>query len=119
MPRVRTGPTRRRRHKKILKQAKGYWGGRHRLVKTAKETLMRAGNYAWRDRRRKKRDFRRLWIARINAAARQRGLPYSQFAGGLRKAQIDLNRKMLAHLAMEDPQAFDAVFAKAQAALGN
>ena len=80
---------------------------------------MRAGNYAWRDRRRKKRDFRRLWIARINAAARQRGLTYSQLAGGLRKAQIALNRKMLAHLAMEDPEAFDAVFDKAQAALSN
>lgn len=119
MPRVKTGPTRRRRHKKILKQAKGYWGGRHRLIKSAKETLMRAGNYAWRDRRRKKRDFRRLWISRINAAARQRGLPYGQFAGGLRKAGIGLNRKMLAHLAVEDPEAFDAVFVQAQAALSN
>ena len=78
---------------------------------------MRAGNYAWRDRRQKKRNFRRLWIARINAAARQRGLTYSEFANGLRKANINLNRKMLAHLAMEDPQAFDAVFEQAQAAL--
>ena len=119
MPRVKTGPYRRRRHKKILKQAKGYWGGRHRLVKTAKETLMRAGNYAWRDRRQRKRNFRRLWIARINAAARQRGLTYSEFANGLRKANIDLNRKMLAHLAMEDPKAFDAIFAQVQAAIGN
>ena len=117
MPRVKTGPTRRRRHKKVLKQAKGYWGGRHRLFKSAKETVMRAGNYAWRDRRRRKRDFRRLWIARINAAARERGLTYSEFANGLRKANINLNRKMLAHLAMEDPQAFDAVFEQAQAAL--
>ncbi len=119
MPRVRTGPTRRRRHKKILKQAKGYWGGRHRLVKTAKESVMRAGNYAWRDRRRKKRDFRRLWISRINAAARQRGLSYSQLVGGLRKAQIEINRKMLAHLAMEDPEAFGAVVEKAQAVVSS
>ena len=117
MPRVRTGPTRRRRHKKLLKAAKGYWGGRHRYVGAAKETLMRAGNYAWRDRRAKKRDFRRLWIARINAACRQRGLSYSEFAGGLRKADIEINRKMLAHLAVEDPEAFDTVFEQAQAAL--
>ena len=119
MPRVKTGLTRRRRHKKILKQAKGYWGGRHRLVKTAKETLMRAGNYAWRDRRRRKRDFRRLWICRINAAARQRGLSYSQLFGGLRKAHIEINRKMLAHLAVEDPEAFDAVIEKAQAVVSS
>ena len=117
MPRVKTGVTRRRRHKKILKAAKGYWGGRHRLVKSAKETLMRAGNYAWRDRRTKKRNFRRLWIARINAATRQRGLRYSEFAGGLRKAGIEIDRKMLAHLALEDHEAFDAVFEQAQAAL--
>ena len=118
MPRTKTGPTRRRRHKKLLKQAKGYWGGRHRLIGPAKETLMRAGNYAWRDRRVKKRDFRRLWIARINAAARQRGLTYSQLAGGLRKAGVELDRKVLAHLAVEDPQAFDAVVAQAKTALG-
>jgi len=117
MPRTKTGPTRRRRHKKILKQAKGYWGGRHRLIGPAKETLMRAGNYAWRDRRARKRDFRRLWIARINAAARQRGLTYSQLTDGLRKAGVELNRKMLAHLAVEEPQAFDAVVEQAKAAV--
>ena len=117
MPRVKTGPTRRRRHKRILKAAKGYWGGRHRQIGPAKETLMRAGNYAWRHRRAKKRDLRRLWIARINAACRQRGLTYSQFAGGLQKAGIGLNRKILAHLAVEDPEAFDVVFEQAQAAL--
>ncbi len=117
MPRTKTGPTRRRRHKKILKQAKGYWGSRHRLFSSAKETLMRAGNYAWRDRRLKKRDFRRLWIARINAAARQRGLTYSQLAGGLCKADVELNRKILAHLAVAEPQAFDAVVAEAKTAL--
>ena len=117
MPRVKTGPTRRRRHKKILKAAKGYWGGRHRLVKSAKETVMRAGNYAWRDRRTKKRNFRQLWLVRINAAVRQRGMSYSQFAGGLRKAGVEVNRKMLAHLAVEEPEAFDAVVEKAKAAL--
>ena len=117
MPRVKTGPTRRRRHKRILKQAKGYWGGRHRLFGSAKETVMRAGNYAWRDRRAKKRDFRRLWITRINAAARQHGLNYSQFMGGLRKAGVEIDRKMLAHLAVEEPQAFDAVIDEAQRAL--
>ena len=117
MPRANSSVPRHRRHRKIVKQAKGYWGGRHRLVKTAKETLMRAGNYAWRDRRLNKRNFRRLWTVRINAAARQRGLPYSRFAGGLRKAGIELNRKMLAHLATQDPAAFDVVFEQAQAAL--
>ena len=117
MPRTKTGPTRRRRHKTELKQATGYWGGRHRFFGRAKETLMRAGNYAWRDRRVKKRDFRRLWIARINAAARQRGLTYSQLAGGLRKADVALDRKVLAHLAVEEPQAFDAVVERVKAAL--
>ena len=117
MPRTKTGPTRRRRHKRVLKQAKGYWGGRSRLFGNAKETLIRAGNYAWRDRRVKKRDFRRLWIARINAAARQRGLTYSQLAGGLRKAGVALDRKMLAHLAVVEPQAFDAVVEQAKAAI--
>ncbi len=116
MPRVRTGIVRRRRHNKVLKAAKGYWGGRHRLIRTAKTALMRAGMSAWRDRRRKKRDFRRLWIARINAAARMRGLTYSKLAGLLRKADIALNRPMLAHLAVEDPQAFDAVVEQAKAA---
>ncbi len=117
MPRTKTGPTRRRRHKKVLKQAKGYWGGRHRFFGSAKETLMRAGNYAWRDRRVRKRDFRRLWIARINAAARQRGLTYSQLTGGLRKAGVELDRKILAHLAVAEPQAFDAVVEQAKAVL--
>lgn len=117
MPRVKTGYIRRRRHKKILKATKGYWGGRHRLIRTAKTAVMRAGMSAWRDRRRKKRDFRRLWIVRINAAARQRGITYSRLAGALRKAGIGLDRKTLAYLALEDPQAFDAVVEKARAAL--
>ena len=115
MPRVKTGIVRRRRHNKVLKAAKGYWGGRHRLIRTAKTAIMRAGMSAWRDRRRKKRDYRRLWIARINAAARMRGLTYSKLAGLLRKAGIALNRPMLAHLAVVDPQAFDAVVERAKA----
>ena len=115
MPRVKTGIVRRRRHNKVLKAAKGYWGGRHRLIRTAKTAIMRAGMSAWRDRRRKKRDFRRLWIARINAAARMRGLTYSRLAGLLRKAGILINRPMLAHLAVADPQAFDAVVEQAKA----
>jgi large subunit ribosomal protein L20 len=115
MSRVKTGFVRRRHHNKVLKAAKGYWGGRHRLIRTAKTAIMRAGMSAWRDRRRKKREYRRLWTARINAAARQRGLTYSKLAGLLRKANIGLNRPMLAHLALEDPQAFDAVVEKALA----
>ena len=115
MPRVKTGFVRRRRHNKVLKAAKGFWGGRHRLIRTAKTAVMRAGMSAWRDRRRKKRLFRALWIARINAAARQRGLTYSRLAGLLRKAGIVINRPMLANLAVEDPQAFDAVVEKAKA----
>lgn len=113
MPRVKTGPIRRRRHKKILKLAKGYVGGRRRLFKTAKETVMRAGNYAYAHRRLRKRDFRRLWIARINAAARMHGLNYSRLMGGLRKAEIALNRKMLAEMAVSDPEGFKAVIEKA------
>ncbi|HEY3398771.1 MAG TPA: 50S ribosomal protein L20 [Armatimonadota bacterium] len=116
MPRVKTGFVRRQRHKKVLKAAKGYFSGRRRLIRTAKTAVMRAGMAAWRDRRRKKRDFRRLWIARINAAARMRGLTYSKFAGLLRKAGIALNRPMLAQMAVDDPQAFDAVVEQARAA---
>jgi large subunit ribosomal protein L20 len=115
MPRVKTGIVRRRRHNKVLKACKGYFSGRHRLIRTAKTAVMRAGMSAWRDRRRKKRLYRALWIARINAAARQRGVTYSKLAGALRKADIRLNRPMLAHLALEDPQAFDAVVEKALA----
>ena len=115
MPRVKTGIVRRRKHHKVLKAAKGYWGGRHRLIRTAKTAIMRAGMSAWRDRRRKKREFRALWIQRINAAARQRGVTYSKLAGALRKANIGLNRPMLAQIALEDPAAFDAVVEKALA----
>lgn len=117
MSRVKRGPVARRRRKRILKAAKGFVGGRNRFYKNAKETLMRARNYAYRDRRVRKREFRALWIARINAAARAHGLNYSTFTHGLRKANIGLNRKVLAHLAYEDPQAFAAVAAKVKAAL--
>ena len=118
MARVKRGYVARRRRKKVLRAAKGYVGGRRRLFKTAKETLMRALNYAYRDRRVRKREFRALWIARINAAARANGINYSQFMGGLKRAGIELNRKVLAHLAYDDPRAFQAVVLKVKEALG-
>ncbi len=116
MPRAKTGFVRRRRHKKILKLAKGYWGLRSRSFRKARETLFAAGNYAYRDRRRRKRDFRRLWIVRINAACRQHGLKYSTFIHGLKKAGVGLDRKVLADLAVRDPQAFAALVQQAKAA---
>jgi large subunit ribosomal protein L20 len=106
MPRARKGVAAHQRHKKIRDQAKGYWGARHRWIRPAKETTMRALAYAYRDRRQRKRDFRRLWIARINAAARSHGLSYSRFAEGLRKAGVEIDRKMLADLAVKDEAAF-------------
>jgi len=106
MSRVKRGVTTHRRHKKVLDEAKGYWGGRHRLYKTAKEAVMHARQYAYRDRRNRKRDFRRLWIVRINAACRQYGILYSQFIDALKKAGIELNRKVLADIAVRDPAAF-------------
>ena len=109
MARVRRGTVARRRRKKVLKAAKGYVGGRHRLFKTANETLTRAGAFAWRHRRLRKRDFRRLWNARINAAARMNGTNYSRLMGGLRRAGVRLNRKMLAQMAYDDPAAFTQV----------
>jgi large subunit ribosomal protein L20 len=118
MARVKRGFAARHRRKKILKAAKGYVGGRHRLYKNAKETVMRARNYAYRDRRVRKRQFRALWIARINAAVRAEGLTYSKFIAGLKKANIVLNRKILAYLAYEDPKAFAAVVAKVKTILG-
>jgi len=117
MPRVKRGFVARRRRKKILKAAKGSVGGRRTLFKTAKETVMRGRNYAYRDRRVHKRQIRGLWIARINAAVRAHGMNYSTFANGLKKANIVLNRKMLAQLAYDDPQAFAAVVEKVKAAL--
>ncbi len=107
----------RRRRKKILKLAKGYRGARHRLYRTAREAVMHAGQYAYRDRRVRKRDFRKLWIARVNAAARNAGMTYSRFMQGLRRAGVDLNRKMLADMAVSDPEAFAKVVEQAKAAL--
>lgn len=115
--RTKKGAARSQARKRLLRRAKGFVGGRHRLLRTAKETLLRAGAFAFRDRRRKKRDFRRLWIIRLNAAARMRGLRYSEFIHGLDKADIHLNRKMLSEMAIHDPAAFDAVVAEVKQAL--
>jgi large subunit ribosomal protein L20 len=109
MPRVKRGSKARQRRKKVLKAAKGYRGGQSRLFKTASISVNRARTYAYRDRRARKRDFRRLWIIRINAAARENGLSYSQLMGGLHKAGIDLDRKILAEMAVSDPTAFAQV----------
>jgi large subunit ribosomal protein L20 len=97
---------RRRRRKKVLKQAKGYWGRKHSSYRLANEQLMRSGNYAYRDRRRRKREMRRLWIVRINAAARREGMSYSELIHGLSEAGVEVNRKMLADIAVRDPEAF-------------
>lgn len=107
----------RKRHKKILKAAKGYWGNKSRNYRRAKEALLKAWSYAYRDRRQRKRDFRRLWISRINAAVRLHGLSYSQFMYGLKKAGVEMDRKVLADIAVRDPRAFQAVVEKARAAL--
>tara|TARA_B110000263_G_scaffold74064_1_gene64709 strand:- start:909 stop:1256 length:348 start_codon:yes stop_codon:yes gene_type:complete len=112
MPRANSSVPKHRRHRKLVKQAKGYYGARSRNFKTAKDAVEKAGLYAYRDRRQKKRQFRRLWIIRINAAARQHGLSYSQFISGLKAKGIDLDRKVLAGLAMNEPNSF-AELAKA------
>ena len=106
MPRATNSPATRRRRKRILKQAKGFVGGRRKLYKTARESVERSLQYAYRDRRTRKRDFRRLWIVRINAAARRNGMSYSQFIHGLNEAGIQIDRKMLADLAVRDEEAF-------------
>ncbi len=113
MARVKRGNVARKRRKKILNLAKGFRGSHSRLFRTANQQVMKALRHAYRDRRRRKRDFRRLWIVRINAAARQEGLSYSQLMGKLRQADIQLNRKMLAQLAIDDPAAFTKVVATA------
>jgi large subunit ribosomal protein L20 len=118
MPRVRCAPASRARRRKIMKAAKGFVGGRSRTLKMAKETLERALCYAYRDRRTKKRDFRRLWIARINAGSRLNGMPYNRFIEGLKKAEIALDRKVLSDLAIVDPKAFTSIVQQAKAALG-
>ena len=106
MPRANSSVPRHRRHRKVVKQAKGYYGARSRNFKAAKDAVEKAGLYAYRDRRQRKRQFRRLWIIRINAAARQNGLSYSQFIAKLKAKEVDLDRKVLADLAMNEPEAF-------------
>ena len=119
MPRTTNTHKHHAKRRKILKQTKGYWGRRSKLYRTAKDALAKAGMYAYRDRRRRKGEFRRLWIARISAACRNHNLKYSQFMYGLSQAGIVLNRKALSNLAIEDPAAFDAIVKRAQAALSN
>jgi large subunit ribosomal protein L20 len=117
MARVTNTPARLRRKRRLLKAAKGYWGGRSRLHKVLKENLQRARAYAYKGRRLKKREYRSLWIVRLSAASRARGLPYSRFVQGLTRAGVTINRKVLSELAIHDPKGFDAVFEKAKAAL--
>jgi large subunit ribosomal protein L20 len=118
MPRAKGGPKTRQRRKKVLKQAKGYWGGRRRLYKSAKDTVTRALSFARRDRRAKKREFRSLWIIRINAGCRALGVSYSTFVNGLKKAGITLDRKILAELAVSDPAGFARLVETARAHAG-
>jgi large subunit ribosomal protein L20 len=118
MSRVKRGVTAHARHKKILSKASGYYGRRKNTIRIAKQAVEKAAQYAYRDRRVRKRNFRALWIQRINAAARQNGLTYGRFINGLGKAGIEIDRKVLADLAVREPQAFKALVEKAQAALG-
>lgn len=117
MPRVKRGVTAHARHKKVLKKAKGYYGARSRVFRVAKQAVTKAGQYAYRDRRQRKRQFRALWIVRINAAAHENGLSYSRLINGLKKAAIEIDRKVLADLAVHDKAAFTAIAEKAKAAL--
>jgi large subunit ribosomal protein L20 len=117
MARVKRGVTKTKRHKKVLKQAKGYYGNKSRSFRAANEQLLHSGQYAFRDRRAKKGEFRRLWIQRINAACRQNDMSYSRFIAGLNAAGIEVDRKILADLAVADPAAFSALVAQAKAAL--
>jgi len=117
MPRVKGGPATRKRRKKILKLAKGYYGAKHLLYRTAKEQVMNSLAYAYRDRRRKKRDFRKLWITRINAAARLNDLSYSRLINGLNLANVEVNRKMLSDIAINDPSGFKSICEQAKKAL--
>jgi large subunit ribosomal protein L20 len=117
MPRVKRGVTTRARHKRVLEQAKGFRGRRSRTFKVAKQAVMKAGQYAYRDRRNKKREFRALWIVRINAAAREHGLSYSRLMNGLRKAAVEVDRKVLADLAVFDRAAFEKLAIQAKAGL--
>ncbi len=115
MPRVKRGVTAKARHRKVLKQAKGYYGARSRVYRVAKQAVIKAGQYAYRDRRQRKRQFRQLWIIRINAAARECGISYSRFMNGLSKASIEIDRKVLADIAVHDKEAFAELAKLAQA----
>lgn len=117
MPRVKNGLTSRRRRKKILKLAKGYFGSKHTLYRTANAQVMKSLSYAYRDRKRRKRDFRKLWITRINAGARVNELSYSKLIYGLKLANIDINRKMLSEIAINEPKAFNSLCEKAKKAI--
>ena len=117
MPRVKRGVVAHRRHKKVLKQAKGYYGARSRIFRVAKQAVTKAGQYAYRDRRQRKRQFRSLWITRINAQSRANGLSYSRLINGLKKADVSLDRRVLADLAVHDKEAFAAIVEQAKAAL--
>lgn len=117
MPRVKNGTIHRARRKKVLKQAKGYFGSKHRLYKTAKEQVMHSLSYAYRDRKQKKREFRKLWITRINAGCRENDISYSRFINGLTKAGVTVNRKMLSEIAINDPKAFTELVNVAKAGL--
>lgn len=119
MPRAKNAAVARRRHKKVLKLAKGYWGAKSKLYRVANQQVMKSLMYAYRDRRAKKRDFRRLWITRINAAARMNGISYNRFIEGLRKAGIEINRKVLAELAVTDQAAFGQLVQVAKTQLNN
>lgn len=115
--RTTNGAANNRAKKRLFKRAKGFWGGRRKLLRTVKETLLRAGAFAFRDRRDRKRQFRKLWITRLSAACRERGIRYSQFIAGLAKANIALDRKSLSEIAITDPVAFDAITAEVKSAL--
>jgi len=119
MPRVKRGVTAHARHKKVLKAAKGYYGARSKVYRIAKQAVIKAGQYAYRDRRQKKRQFRALWIARINAGARSNGISYSRMMDGLKKAGIEIDRKMLADLAIHDKPGFTVLAEQAKAALSS
>lgn len=117
MARVKRGVVAKARHKKVLGKARGYYGARSKLFKTAKQAVIKAGQYAYRDRRQRKRQFRALWIARINAAARLHGISYSRLINGMSRADIEVDRKVLADIAVHDPDAFGVIAAQAKAAL--
>jgi large subunit ribosomal protein L20 len=117
MPRVKRGVTARAKHKKVLAKAKGYYGARSRVFRVAKQAVIKAAQYAYRDRRQRKREFRALWIIRVNAAARAHDMSYSEFMNGLKKASINLDRKVLADIAVHDKAAFSALVAQAKASL--